>query len=142
MKKLHPVHHRTAVTLIELLCTIAIIAVLATLLLGPVGRALRNARNMQWADQSENHANAVVQQLRTFLGDRQDFPTLSLEALEGLNVFQSAEVRFLHDRRVTFVSIAGSDPDDKVFLSVRLESGFLTSSGFLTHTRGNLRPPR
>lgn len=142
MKPLQPVRHRTAVTLIELLCTIAIIAVLATLLLGPVGRALRNARNMQWADQSEAHANAVEQQLRSFLGDRQDFPSLSLEALEALNIFPSAEVRFLHDRRVTFIPVAGSDPDDKVFLSVRLESGFLTSSGYLTHTRGNLRPQK
>jgi prepilin-type N-terminal cleavage/methylation domain-containing protein len=133
--------YRTAVTLIELLCVLTIIAVLATLLLGPASRALRNARNMQWADQSGARASAVVQQLRAFLGERQDFPLLSLEALESLHVFSSAEVRFLHDSRVAFTPVAGSDPDEKIFLSVRLDPGFLTSAGAMTHTRGELRPP-
>lgn len=138
----HPFPMRRAVTLIELLCTMAIIAVLATLLLGPAGRALRNARNMQWADQSEAHASVVVQQLRTFIGDKQDFPTLTLEALEALNVFASAGVRFLHDRRVVFTPVTGSDADDKVFLAVRLESGFLTPAETKSYTRGELRPRR
>lgn len=133
---------RRAVTLIELLSAMAIIAVLATLLLGPAARALRNARNMQWADQAEGHAGVVVQQLRTFVGDKQDFPTLTLEALEAINVFASAEVRFLHDRRVVFTPVTGSDPDDKVFLAVKLESGFLTPAGTMTYTRGELRPRR
>jgi hypothetical protein len=99
-------------------------------------------RNMQWADQSEAHANTVVQQLRTFIGDKQEFPTMTLESLEALNVFASAEVRFLHDRRVVFTPVSGGDPDDKVFLAVRLESGFLTPAGTISYTRGELRPRR
>jgi prepilin-type N-terminal cleavage/methylation domain-containing protein len=133
---------RRGVTLIELLCVIGIIAVLAGLLLGPVGRAMRNARNMQWADQAGARAEAVTQQLRTFLGDRQDFPTLTLESLEGLNVFQPAEKKFLHDPRVKFYPITGSDPDEAIFLSVRLESGFLTPAGSMDYNRGSLRPPK
>jgi type II secretory pathway pseudopilin PulG len=124
------------------LCVIGIIALLATLLLGPVGRALRNARNLQWADQAGSHAHAVIQQLRNFIGEHQDFPPLTLEALETLNVFPSAEKPFLHDKRVTFIPVAGKDPDEKVFLSVRLESGFLTPAGSMDYTRGELRPGR
>ena len=128
------------VTLIELMCVIAIIAVLATLLLGPAGKALKNARAAQWADQADYKSDSVLSQFRQFLGQRQDFPLLTLESLEGLGVFHSAEQTFLHDRRVTFTPVAGSDPDDKVFLAVRMEPGFLTDGKTLTLTRGQLRP--
>jgi hypothetical protein len=48
---------------------------------------------------------------------------------------------FLRDRRVTFFPFAGSDPDDKIVILVRLESGFLTEAGTLTDTKGAITKP-
>lgn len=133
--------HR-AVTLVELLCVIAIIAVLAALLLGPVGRAMKNARAMQRADTAERQTNLVVEELRRFLGVRENYPLLTLDGLAGTGALGPEQVRFLRDKRVTFTPFSGADPDETVIISVQLESGFLTSSGAITVTKARLKPPK
>lgn len=131
-----------AVTLIELLCVLAIIAVLAALLLGPVSRVMKNARAMQWADIAERQTNLVVEELRRFLGDRVNYPLLTLDGLEGTGALGLEQVRFLRDKRVTFTPFSGADPDETIIISVQLESGFLTSAGAITVAKSRLKPPK
>lgn len=133
---------RCGVTLIELLCAMAIIAVLATLLLGPAGRALKRARAMQWADIAERQTEQVAEQLQRYLNGRDNYPLQTLDGLEGAGALGPAQVRFLRDRRVTFTPFSGADPDEMVIISAQLESGFLTTAGTITVTKARTKPPK
>lgn len=137
-----PQSRRCGVTLIELLCAIAIVAVLATLLLGPVSRALKRARAMQWADVAGRQTELVAEQLQRYLNGREDYPQLTLDALETSGVLGLAQVRFLRDKRVTFTPFSGADPDEMAIISAQLESGFLTTAGTITVTKARTKPPK
>lgn len=130
--------HRTirGYTLIEILCVMGIITVLAGLLLGPLGRALRRARAMQWAQDSQEELHRTVQELRAHFRGMRDFPTITLEVIAAGHLLEPSQLCFLKDRRVTFFPFAGADPDDKVVILVKIEPGFLTEAGFLTETKG------
>jgi prepilin-type N-terminal cleavage/methylation domain-containing protein len=129
------------VSLIEVLCAIAIIAILAGLLLGPVARALQRARAMQWAQDAEIHLEATVQQLGTHFQGKLDFPLVTLSQIEAQMLVSPSELRFLKDRRVTFHPFAGTDPDDQVVVQVRIEAGFLTEAGRLVAIKERITKP-
>jgi type II secretory pathway pseudopilin PulG len=129
---------RAGVTVVELLCVIAIILVLAGLLLGPASRILQRVRADQWADRAAVHLQATVEQLQTHCRARPDFPLLTLERLQSERLLGSAELDFLKDRRVTFTPFAGSDSDEKIVIRVELQRGYLTEPGVLTETKGDL----
>jgi hypothetical protein len=127
-----------AVTLMELLCVIALIAILAGLLLGPVSRAMHRAWAMQWGQDAPVRFDAVVTRLQRCFQGRTDFPPVTLAALEAGGVLEPSQLRFLRDRRVTFTPFAGSDPDEQVVIRVRVDRGFLTEPDTLTATKGDL----
>lgn len=129
------------VTLIELLCVFALITILAGLLLGPVSRALRNARAMQWGDQAPALLASTVSQLKTHFQGRSNFAPVTLTAVETGRLLDPSQLRFLKDRRVTFIPFAGTDPDDQIVILVRLERGFLVEAGQLTATKGDITNP-
>lgn len=119
----------------------AIIAVLAGLLLGPVAKVMRNARAMQWGEVAGTQMHGVITAMRKFLGNRTDYPTVTLPDLEALTLFNQAQLSFLHDRRVAFYPFSPSDPGDKVVLAVQIESGFLTSAAAWTATKEQVTKP-
>lgn len=122
-------------TLLELLCVMAIITVLASLLLGPACRVLQRVRADQWSEDASTLLRSTVSQLNQhFQGERQ-FPLVTLERIEAKRLFGPTELRFLKDRRVTFIPFDGSDPDDKIVIRVQLRSGFLTDGGQLTESK-------
>ncbi len=125
-------------TVVELLCVIAIILVLAGLFLGPASRVLQRVRADQWADQAEVHLQATVKQLQKHCRARPDFPPLTLDRLQSERLLGSAELAFLKDSRVTFVPFGGSDPDEKVVIRVELRKGYLTEAGVLAETKGEI----
>jgi hypothetical protein len=127
--------------MLELVCVIGLITILAGLLLGPVSRALRRARAMKWGEDAPLLLEATVQRLRTVFQGRTDFPTVTLESLEVGNLLEASQVRFLKDRRVTFIPFAGVDPDELVVIEVKLERGFLVEAGHLTTTKGEITKP-
>jgi prepilin-type N-terminal cleavage/methylation domain-containing protein len=127
---------RAGLTLIELLCVIAIILVLAGLVLGPASRALHRVRADKWAEDSAIRLQATVEQLQKHFQGKHDFPPVMLENIETEHLVGPAELGFLKDRRVTFIPFAGSDPDEKVVIRVELERGYLTEGGFQTETKG------
>lgn len=126
------------VTLIELLCVMAIIAVLATLLLGPAGRALGKARAMQWNNRAEALTGEITDRLRKVFAGQKEFRRVALEDLERDGVLLASQVRFLRDPRVTFTPFAGSDPDEFPVITVRLKPGFLEPGGTLSVVKGEL----
>lgn len=132
---------RSGVTLLELLCVIAIITVIAGLLLGPAARILKKMRADQWSNRASEELRLVVQQLRSQFRGREDFPAVTLERMASENLVGAAQLSFLRDRRVTFAPFAGSDADDKVVICVVLEAGFFDDGGVLTETKGAIANP-
>lgn len=126
------------VTLIELLCTMAIIAVLATMLLGPAGRALAKARAMQWNNRARVTTGEITERLRAVFAGQTAFRRITLEELERDGVLPGSQASFLRDSRVTFTSFAGVDPDGQPVIEVRLKPAFLDSGGTMVLSKGDL----
>lgn len=128
-------------TLIELLCVMAIIAILASLLLGPINRAMHRAHAMKWAQDAELLLESTVQELRKHFQGQEGFPPVTLAFLETNGLLEPRLIGFLKDRRVAYTPFAGADPDDLVVIRVRIEAGFLTERGSLTATKGRITKP-
>jgi len=129
-----PSPHR-AFSLIEMLCVIVIIALLAGLILGPASRMLHRMRADKWENQSAVQLDAIVEQLRRQFQGKSDFPPVTLERLEREKLLNPYQMAFLKDSRVTFFSFSGTDPDDKVVIRVDLERGYLSQAGFRTECK-------
>jgi prepilin-type N-terminal cleavage/methylation domain-containing protein len=130
-------------TLLELLCVISIIIVLASLLLGPALRVLGRVLADQWYDQASYHLAETVSQLNQHFQGADDFPPVTRASIEAEGLLKPAELQFLKDRRVSFVPFRGSDPGDKIVIYVRLRHGFLTEGNELFETKESItRVPR
>jgi prepilin-type N-terminal cleavage/methylation domain-containing protein len=130
------------VTLIELLCAVAIIAVLATLLLGPAGRALGKARAMQWNDRAHSLTSEITDRLYGVFVGQKEFPRVTLADLEKDGLVTAAQAKFLRDDRVRFTPFAGSDPDDLPVIQVTFKPAFLDPGGTVQVTKGDLTRER
>jgi prepilin-type N-terminal cleavage/methylation domain-containing protein len=128
----------TGLTLIELLCVIAIITVLAALLLGAANRVLQKVRADQWTEQAEEHLWQIAEKLQTEYQGKRTFPLVTLADLESHGTLNPAQIRFLEDSRVTFTPFAATDDDEKVVISVQLDKGFWGAAGFRTATKGEI----
>ena len=126
------------VTLVELLCTMAIIAVLATMLLGPAGRAMSKARGMQWNNRAVATTAQITDRLRAMFAGQKAFRRITLEDLERDRVLPASDIGFLRDARVTFMPFAGDDPDGQPVIAVRLKPAFLGGGGDIVVTKGDL----
>ncbi len=124
--------------MLEMLCTIAIILVLAGLVLGPAGRVLRRVRADQWGELSYTRLDAAVEQLRRHLAGQPGFGVVTLERIETNRWVGPFEADFLRDRRVTFVPFADSDPDEKVVIRVQVDRGYWTDAEIRTRQKGDL----
>ncbi len=130
------------VTLIELLCAVAIIAVLATLLLGPAGRALGKARAMQWNDRAHALTGEITDRLHGVFVGQKKFQRVTLADLERDGLVTTAQARFLRDDRVRFTAFAGSDPDELPVIQVTFKPAFLDPGGTVQVTKGDLTRER
>ena len=63
-----PARTRRGLSLVELLCVMAIIAVLAGLLAGPVLKALAKVKDWEWSDRVPMMTNKVAEQLGRRVG--------------------------------------------------------------------------
>ena len=109
---------------------------LATLALPPALRALQRVRADQWSNRAMTDLMLTVEQLGAHFSGRSDFPEVTLEVIESMQLLAPAQLRFLQDSRVTFIPFAGADPDRKVVIEVRSQKGFLPGSGGVAVTKG------
>ena len=113
-------------TLLELLCVISIVIVLASLLLGTASRVLGRVLADQWYDQASNLLAETVGELNQRFQGLDRFPLVTLERIEAEGFLKPRQIQFLKDRRVTFLPFTGSDPGDKIVIHVELKRGFWT----------------
>ncbi len=130
-------------TLVELLCVISIITVLASLLLGPASRVLTRVRADQWCEQATISLEETVHQLNQHFQGLDEFPSVTLEQIQAQGLVKPAQLHFLKDRRVTFIPFKGSDPGDKIVIHVQIKRGFWTeSSELVEHKESITRVPK
>jgi type II secretory pathway pseudopilin PulG len=105
--------------LIELLCVMAIIAILASLLLGAVGRAYQRVRSFAAQNDQAVYVDEVRLKFSKLVADHPRYGTLTLDALLQLCPVSSNCERFLRSKDVTFTPFSSDTPDTDVVLSVK-----------------------
>ena len=121
-------------SLVELMCVIAIIAIMASLLAGPALRALDKAKALEW-----EHANLTDEfrdSLRKHFGNSPAYPEFSRDALFEAGIVSRNVFEFLKDKRVRYVPFSSRDPDEKIILEVRV-----SHKDVRTLTKASVRPP-
>lgn len=105
-----------AFSLIELLCVMAIIAVLASLLLGAVGRAYQRVKS--FAGESDNlvHLDELRIKLSQYVSTHPEYPLLTLDELLRRCPVSSKCERFLRSKAVAYHPFASHSPDLQVVL--------------------------
>ncbi|MBN8246862.1 MAG: type II secretion system protein [Verrucomicrobia bacterium] len=110
-------------SLIELLCSMAIIALLAGLFLGPASRALRRARLLKLEMEAPAHIERLTDGMRRFAGSRKvyecpDLRTLLQQAQPG-----APTERWLRSVTCEFTPFNDRTPGDRVVLAIGVPTG-------------------
>ena len=108
-------------SVLELLCVIAIITILASLLAGPVLRAYRRVKEMNASFESPGVADLLVGKLKKFFVPQAAYPAWSAEDLRKRGVFDGEMMRRIRAQEVIYHPFASSDSDDKVIAEVLVE---------------------
>ena len=135
MKRCRQTKSTGGVTLLELVCVISIIMVLASLLLGPAARVLQRVLADKWAEEAELSLASTVQQLNQHFQGLDSFALVTIDSIEAQGLLKPTGLRFLKDRRVTFLPFAGSDSNDKIVIRVQIKRGFWTERSELTERK-------
>ena len=136
---LNPERHAAGLTLIELLCTITIIAILVALFTPTALRALQRVRAFAGEVESPGAIDELQSKLSRHFAERPASPALSLDELIQVCRITPGCERFLRSKWVTYHPVSGADPGDKVVLVVRDTSG--RTSEYTFYTKSVLVPP-
>ena len=101
----------------------AIIAVLASLLLGAAGRAYQKARAFAGELDDGVYLDEVRSKVAALVLHDPQHPRLTLNELVDRCALSSRCVRYLRSKEVTFYAFAGADPAPQIVLEVVRGSG-------------------
>jgi prepilin-type N-terminal cleavage/methylation domain-containing protein len=110
---------RRAFSLIELLCVMLVIGILASLLLSAVMAAYGRAKRMQREFDGPVLVEQVRDRLTSFCETQPTYPALTARQLHELGVFDSRIMDFLRWRGVAFHPFSSSDPTNALVLEIR-----------------------
>ena len=94
---------KAAFTLVELLCVLTIILILVGLMLVPIFRAYRKAKNFAWENDGFQLADRFTEKMRQHFGRAPEYPALTVDQLYEGGMIDSSLRSFLKDKRVQFV---------------------------------------
>ncbi len=102
---------RRGVSVVELLCVVTIIFILASLLLGPVLKAYRKAKNFAAEVDGGSYVQMTVKRLRTFHQTHASYPPLTAKYLHEQGVFDSRFMQYLREKQMVYFPFSSTDSD-------------------------------
>ncbi len=120
---------KAAFTLMEMLCVITIILILIGLMLGPISRAYRKAKNFGWENDGYQLADRFTDRMRQHFGSAAEYPALTVDQLYEGGLIDSGLRSFLKDKRVQFVPFSSKTPENAMILHVRRGSRWWCRAG-------------
>jgi prepilin-type N-terminal cleavage/methylation domain-containing protein len=126
---------RGGFSLIELMCVITIILILVGLMMGPIMRAYRKAKNFGWENDSYLLADRFADKMKQHFGSAPEYPALSADQLYEGGLIDSALRNFLRDKRVQYFPFSSKSADEMVILHV-----VIAKNSVYTLQKGDLKP--
>ncbi len=112
-------HRRAAgLTLLELLCVIAIIGILAAMLLGSVNKAFMSAQNKMWRVQARDFYDYIQEHLSKYYQSQTNYPVLTAADLYQKGAFDDRIMNFLRCPHVQYIPFSMSDKTNKVVFQI------------------------
>ena len=126
---------RSGFSLIELMCVITIILILVGMMLGPITRAYRKAKNVGWENDSYQLADRFADKMKQHFDSAPEYPALSADQLYEGGMIDSVLRNFLRDKRVQYFPFSSKAPDEMVILHV-----ILAKNSIYALRKGDLKP--
>ena len=123
-------------SLIELMCVIAIILILVGLMMGPILRAYKKAKNFGWENDSQALTDRFTEKMRQHFGDAPEYPALTADQLYQGGMIDNGLRSFLRDKRVQYFPFSSQSPDEVVILQVNI-----TPKSAMFVRKANIKPP-
>jgi prepilin-type N-terminal cleavage/methylation domain-containing protein len=132
-----PRRKQSGFSMIELMCVIAIILILVGLMLGPIMRAYRKAKNFGWENDSYYLADRFADRMKQHFGSAPEYPALTADQLYEGGLIDSTLRNFLRDKRVQYFPFSSKAPDEIVILQV-----VIAKNSIYTLQKSDLKPKR
>ena len=100
------------------MCVITIILILVGMMLGPITRAYRKAKNFGWENDSYHLADRFADRMKQHFGSTPEYPALTADQLYEGGLIDSTLRNFLRDKRVQYLPFSSKSPDEMVILHV------------------------
>ena len=123
-------------SLIELMCVIAIILILVGLMMGPILRAYKKAKNFGWENDSQALTDRFTEKMRQHFGDAPEYPALTADQLYQGGMIDNGLRSFLRDKRVQYFPFSSQSPDEVVILQVNI-----APKSVMFVRKANIKPP-
>ena len=94
----------------------AIILILVSMMLGPVSRAYRKAKNLAGENNGTELVDRFTEKLSATLGRSTEYPAFTVDQLYEAGMIDSTLRTFLKDKRVRYFPFSSKEPDHKVIL--------------------------